>query len=1281
MSVLGLLFGAALLMQGPASSQIGDLRVDATNTQAILSYTAPDNLPCKLQVSESDSFQPIVNDLNTALFPGADSDDREGNGQDGQRRFFVIGKRRADRASDERFYSRALQVATQHFYLLRCGADTSVGEFTTKNLPSGDSHPELPPFDPKGFGNYGWPSLDWSNRNAYYIDPLTGVVVKLVTAPGDWGNRSAATFHPDMYDTPSAGWTNAANIVSGSASKLATTSAARAPIFVALESSNLPGRSGGYEPKFATDDIGIHIYGSGTAPAPIDRAIQVCLSVDSGRSCYTSSIEVMLPQGQAVDAGVFPRSFPQPMYRGWGKPAPREFLPMNGKANVSGGVFTQTRNGYGAPPNSSSMFAAQLPKESKIWIQGSAPACPHNVCTVLSTESGTELTLAEGGVSLENANFGGMNFGARITKVTGTGSVSVSASYEVAWSYLVTLPVTGATDQCGRKTVTTTVDAAGNPLGGGRSIEGYLCMIPLVVGSSALYFFSTETGEARFLSAFRPPDSLPGHQAGDFPANPVYPGPMTANFDPDKPNVLFINSNTKSGKRSAFRITYTGDYRALRYNYPLGGGGEQPATPNDKLVWENINKPSEGKDIQTQVDKRFPDYDKNKFGDLSDVQGSGVSGRYMAFVKNIGFQNSPCWIFLLNVQTGDVEIGFNTYDGKFDRELLRWAGCHYADAASIPDALLMATSIMRGGDPNNSYYGPYSAKVTSVKKQGTFVAETSLPWPIDNSYDTGCPEDIPDKFKELGATGNKCVTLRIDGELCSSFATPKEKQVFPCPGDPNRSMLQKLEPGDMVTDPAQPRPGVDGERLRVLKKTYDGQEIELTLLRNSAASYCTVPLTYQGQHANGWEIIATPGGGTCEGAIVYVNGLTNEVVQENGTLLSGHFDLGTGKDDGAYTVVGIGYNVRFNHPPSDIGKGQDYQVLMDPNFEGRYPYASYNILQSYGSIRQWTAPPEERTWAIDFRHFNGGYGAGAEALGFYVGGDITVERVSIGGEPSSQVYKVSVIGKVDYKRFPLLSIAGRYLLQEKSSPEQGDTLTDEDEWRFCYAYTDGECNQNSSAGDIYANVPLAALTGHCYTSQNTLNTPCALSAHPVGGWVTQTDISRRDPVGVRFRRLTMGFSGPGRQYSFANARATPDGKWAFLPGFWLDGLRQEIIAIKLPPFEIDESHNFTGFVSLPLQAEDVPDATQAWVEFGYAENGPPDQLFCTGRQETCVATVSTADAPFLFASEALQGVACSGGCIVQIPALPARVVYYRIRYMNGDGETVKLGPILAKTSY
>src|SRR5262245_5734607 len=50
-----------------------------TSTQLVLSYTTPNATACTIEASESPSLTPLVPDVNAALFPGANRDDRLGS--------------------------------------------------------------------------------------------------------------------------------------------------------------------------------------------------------------------------------------------------------------------------------------------------------------------------------------------------------------------------------------------------------------------------------------------------------------------------------------------------------------------------------------------------------------------------------------------------------------------------------------------------------------------------------------------------------------------------------------------------------------------------------------------------------------------------------------------------------------------------------------------------------------------------------------------------------------------------------------------------------------------------------------------------------------------------------------------------------------------------------------------------------------------------------------------------------------------------------------------------
>ena len=106
--------------------------VGTTATQAKIQYTAPNGSPCTLEVSESNTYSPLVYDVDVSLFTGANADNRTSAISNGTSREFPVGTRRAEKALDGHWYSRALQAYTAHYFRITCGSDTATGRSGTR---------------------------------------------------------------------------------------------------------------------------------------------------------------------------------------------------------------------------------------------------------------------------------------------------------------------------------------------------------------------------------------------------------------------------------------------------------------------------------------------------------------------------------------------------------------------------------------------------------------------------------------------------------------------------------------------------------------------------------------------------------------------------------------------------------------------------------------------------------------------------------------------------------------------------------------------------------------------------------------------------------------------------------------------------------------------------------------------------------------------------------------------------------------------------------------------
>ncbi len=191
---------SAAVACGTAFGAVGNVQVrGVTATQAVITYSAPDTNPCQVEVSESPTYSPLVHDVDSSLFAGANLDSRAESLRSGPQRVFVTGKRRAEKALNGHWYSRAMQALTTHYFRITCGASVAKGQFVTANIALGSSYNEALPADPavsarsyySVTGSYAWPEfLNWNRqdptaRPESVIDPQTGMLLKRLAMPQD----------------------------------------------------------------------------------------------------------------------------------------------------------------------------------------------------------------------------------------------------------------------------------------------------------------------------------------------------------------------------------------------------------------------------------------------------------------------------------------------------------------------------------------------------------------------------------------------------------------------------------------------------------------------------------------------------------------------------------------------------------------------------------------------------------------------------------------------------------------------------------------------------------------------------------------------------------------------------------------------------------------------------------------------------------------------------------------------------------------------------------------
>lgn len=1220
-----------------------------TSTQALLVYRAPSSGPCLVEVSESPTYSPLVHDVNPVLFAGANIDNRPGNLSDEiNNRFFVIGKRTTETASDGRLYSRALQAFTRHFFRVQCGVQTAIGEFTTQNPPMGETATEAPPWNAQGFGNYGWPSIDWTDQSKVYIDPQTGFALKRLGSPG-WTSisRSDRLF---AWQLQGSAWNQPQDILSRSSVASYSGAAGEAIVVIPdvanwIEPSTKAPAS--WHPGWSFDDLRLRIYGSGSDGSADNRAVEACLSFfDSGLTCDTPYQNIVLPSSD--NTVFFPANYPKPFFAGWGgRTRKLEFAAVGGSLTISGNVAVAT----------SGAFNPDWKPGSRIFIENSG--CPDQLCTVLSVRSPTEMVLQQS-LQLSNVIWKSAASAIRIRKKTSIGTIRLRAGFDFAVSLEGASPGNGSNEICHPEPVTVRKDALGNDA---PPRVANLCLFGTATNSTPRHYltvFFPDNGEIRLLSVFAKPttwdpryfESLP---ASDRPGNTVLT--VYGGFVSGSPNCLF--AMTDGSTNMFWRLCYEGDYRSYSPGYAVD---QDPGyAVNDQVRWTNLTKPSENRSPQQQVAAANPFWNAVEF---PSVHLEGASGGFLLAASKVFTgtqQDTVALVHSFEGTTGRLRWTGSTF-GSYPN---RWNTFHGLSPISSGYAWLLGNAPCRLGSYGNCSWqylsGPWESTPMAVWKNGGWSADTSInaTQPMD-----ACPADIPQQF---GATGARCMLIRTRMPCNFQPHPAGEASRHPCPWDPTKSALQDVQPGDQLAIFQNGVGSPLGEQMLVVKISPAGGDLHDMWLMRGAVPTCTG--NRAAAVASGWKFMMVPNG-SCDGdsiAHAIELGGTGTWMTEDWRLWGGHTTVGYGSGGNRTTltggVPGSVYGVRYNSPiSSQVGRVFDFTLGASAPFDGTSRIGL--AVQSYPSLMQ---SKGDTRWMLDVNHLNPSSGVGAEIPS--VVGDMPFSVLASG---TSQVYRSRAIsnGGLDLKRFYPVAWAGPYLLRDMSGP--GSQITDADVWRYCIARVAGECRPASNTGDVFWNVPQSERSANCVTNTFAFRRPCVAAIHARTNAINQIGVSTEDSQGARARKVTMGLNGLGRQFHFSNAIADSTGQWAFFLCYNCDGMRTEWFAAKLPPWPSASTKDLqrNTFHKLTVRVPARKGSSQARVRFGYAENGPVERHHCTPRQESCVSGA----VPFAWESESPSWQVCGRGCDVPISAIYNRAVYYRIEYRNDSGQ-IEAGPL------
>ncbi len=593
----------------------------------------------------------LVDDLNPALFPGADQDSRPGNVTTRGSRSFVVGLRYAQVASDGNRYSRALQANARHHYTLTCGIQTFDQEFHTQNIPLGDTHNDGPLADRNSPGQYAYPTMQWTKQNQVLIDPVSGLRSVRITSPSGSGS-GLQTFVTVPH--PPAGWSDANGPLTpggGAATYTGGACSGGGPacaLFLRADNLAVPGGA-----TYASDGNSLDWFqvstllsiGNGSCTGD-NCKVSYCLTVD-GVTC-ASSIFDSAPLTTTATASYFPAAgtLPSDEMASWQSSGPGTIS----RVDVSqGGTGTTASAYYGYISYVAATkvltynypcagCVANSPFNTK-WGPGSRITVNGTEYPIASVQSDTQLTLSSGPPSdIANGTYSANNFGLLVWKKTATAD-TISVGYTTYQYGSSQMPqwTSDAQNTCG-------------PLFTANGKPSYECF-----SGAELFLIAADGSQITDLGlAFTQyvDDAHPWltHNCGD---------DQVPHFDQVNANTWYcmtgLNSAwTGSGFQSAIaKLVYSPGTGA----YVANPGGIPPVCngSNAPCFTQTLMQPNAGDWIGgTNVTGFNPDYSASGFTPTENnyiFEGVSNDGDIVVTVF-LHHQNSPVWNFIWNIGNG-----------------------------------------------------------------------------------------------------------------------------------------------------------------------------------------------------------------------------------------------------------------------------------------------------------------------------------------------------------------------------------------------------------------------------------------------------------------------------------------------------------------------------------------------------------------------------------------------------------------------------------------------------
>jgi hypothetical protein len=1212
--------------------------------QILFDVIATTSDPCQYEVSESNTYSPLVNDVNSSLFSGSNLDTRTGAFTDplnNLHRVFVAGTRAVQQASDGKYYSRGLQMVTTHYWRVSCGAtlmDIATGSVSTGYPSWGRTYRD--PVITASDHHMLFPNISETDRTACEIEPFTGAKICNFSLPNDEKRLLASTFGA----CSGTNWTVGTSCANATGTATTYSGTTQDKLFISLPAQYLNISSSQFFEQWVSTPVHPNWFNfiintascTGANTMTADCTAHVCLTLDSTPTTpgtCASNVQSLVfpvtpgPVNLCGDGG----SSSCTINDLWGMPYTDTgyslfgvgYLYTSGTSTTVN--FTSTTDCNRTQPNETLQVNG-----GTVVVSAAAPVCSGTPHFVATSPINLDISSFTGPTGYPFQYYAGIWWNPRFGILIDKNSTTASNTFSIGspnWADSrggsLTNTSGGFHERCSQW-----LDGMGN----------YKCR-----WIEKIMFYNPTTGVSGYLG------TTPGMaSSGDQPSSGQECEAIGngSTFWSDANTFVTGCIRASDSQFVIFTAQLTGN---AANDVPLTPLATDQSVYPSSITWTDISGP-----IATKILAFDPTFDSTDYDNYT-VMGYS-SGRYVHGAAYRGGQDTLAYFWVYDMMSNTVVADWCSFCNPSGS---RWSVIHGVEwvaplqgANAVP---LLAYQGKRGRD--DTVNGP-AYRITYA---GNYCV-------------AGCGGGSPTFMAgAMPPTCSPTCRIQITG-IPTAMIAP--------------TTLQNLAVGDVIE--WGNCPGVPCENDQVL--SIQSTNADITLTRGLDPNY---PLQ---SWANGSTALLTPYWGVTTVDPIPSICFWDFLAQPNGPTSNANnycrFDPGGGHSvsydkvnfgspsiSGAYTPTGI------SNDKSQFPMGTTFAQAFDsPLFSGSCYSPQYPDL--YEGHPSYKPTP----WSIiTDTHPNIGAAFNQNSATWVVG---TLFKLTYNENPGGLLPSDGI----SYKCQPHLVESNFRSLNDMSSSATGNQIggTTMDNYNYCIAYKVNECRTGSSVGDIYVNAP--------YLNPNYFNAgppgPCDLSAADAYD-LCFSDLAAQGlgtfvypgPVSTSFTQQQNQFYPLLEQFAI-NAKGDPDtlngkllwGGWQVVftansSGPLYAGGRGGVYLVKVPQTQPPyDGLNRTQFSSHSVTISGVPGGTNnVIVRFGYAEYGTPTQYYCTQRRDPCVANSGTVNQsnPFQWPADGvggvesgITGVSCASTCAIQIPIISGYVGYFLAVFRDGGNSTI-----------